>query len=85
MRRRFLRGKVCAACGGRRKLEAHHVKPFHLDRGRELDEANLIPLCEGNHAINCHLVWGHRGNFRSWNPTVRDDVAVWRAKVRTRP
>ena len=40
LRKQFLEGKVCAVCGGKEKLEAHHIKPFHLDPLLELDPTN---------------------------------------------
>lgn len=73
-RKAFLKDKVCAACGGSKKLEAHHRMPFHLDQSLELDETNLIALCEGNKDVNCHLVIGHGFNFKGYNPHVADDA-----------
>jgi 5-methylcytosine-specific restriction endonuclease McrA len=46
-RKQFLKGKACAACGKTDKLQLHHIHPFHLFPERELDETNVIPLCEG--------------------------------------
>ena len=85
LRRKFLKGKVCAVCGGKKKLEAHHVIPFHLDPVRELDETNLIALCEGNRDINCHLMVGHLGSFKSCNVKVFLDSHTWNEKIRNRP
>ena len=73
----------CAVCGERDKLEVHHVVPFHVDPSRELDESNLITLCTGS--TNCHLMFGHLKNFRSWNPDVKKDATIWREKIRKRP
>jgi len=70
VRKEFLKGKVCAICGGTKKLEAHHIKSFHLHPDLELDPKNLIPLCEGNKDINCHLVGGHVFSFQFENPHV---------------
>ena len=76
----------CAACGTARKaiLSVHHIVPFHVDRSKELDTANLITLCEGQ-GVNCHLLFGHLMNWSSWNVNVREDAAAWRAKIRNRP
>lgn len=69
---------TCAVCGGKQKLNVHHILPFHLDRQKELDAENLITLCEGNSTINCHLRFGHWGNFaRKYNPCIREDAAKW--------
>lgn len=81
-RNEFLRGKCCAVCGGRKSLIAHHEIPFHLAPDLELDESNLIPLCEsGRYGMNCHLLIGHIGNFQRSNPVVRADVAYWRERI----
>lgn len=80
-RRQFLKGKVCALCGGTQKLEAHHILPFHLHPELELDEKNLLPLCEGNSYINCHLFAGHLGNFKGFNPEACHDSDVWQMKL----
>ena len=56
-------------------MEAHHLRPFHLWPELELDEGNLLALCEGNHDINCHLVIGHDFDFRGYNPDAVIDAA----------
>lgn len=62
---------------------AHHIIPFHLAPDLELDESNLLPLCEaGKYGINCHLLIGHVGNFRRANPNVFADVAYWHTRLR---
>ena len=73
----------CEVCGDETGLQVHHVIPFHVDPKRELDPNNLITLCTG--ATNCHLMFGHLKNFRSWNPDVRKDAAIWREKIKKRP
>lgn len=76
----------CAVCGGADKLEVHHKQPFHLNPALELDPANLITLCEVDRGgVNCHLFFGHLGNFKAFNPAVADDAAAWRQKIETRP
>lgn len=82
--KRFLKGKCCSVCGRSENVVAHHKLPFHLHPELELDETNLIPLCEGR-TVNCHLAVGHLFNFCSYNPTVDSDAATMREKVRTRP
>lgn len=74
----------CAACGRKKYLQAHHVLPFHLRPDRELDDSNLIVLCEPP-GIGCHLAIGHLWDFRSWNPEVREDARIWRKKISVRP
>jgi 5-methylcytosine-specific restriction protein A len=69
---------TCAACGGTEKIEVHHVQPFHLNPELELDPTNLISLCESKHkGLNCHLLLGHVGDFKSVNRSVRKDAAYW--------
>lgn len=77
---------TCAVCGGTDKLEVHHKQPFHLNPALELDPANLISLCEANKGgVNCHLHFGHLGNFKAFNPTVEPDAASWNRKIANRP
>lgn len=71
----------CELCGAKAGLIVHHVQPFHMFPELELVEANLIVLCEGGtKALNCHLWFGHLGDFKLWNPSVREDVSLWRDK-----
>lgn len=77
---------LCEVCGGKVKLEVHHIKPFHLRPQFELDPANLVTLCEaGKGGINCHLAFGHLGNFKSWNTAVVPDSGAWHTKIVNRP
>lgn len=78
----FLDGRQCAVCGGSTALVAHHVVPFHLAPDLELDPDNLIPLCEANrYGVNCHLLFGHLGNYRRINVSVRADAAYWHQRL----
>lgn len=71
----------CFLCLGTKKITVHHRMPFHLDPSLELREGNLITLCEGKSTLNCHLVFGHWGNFRTkYNPHIEDDARVWRKR-----
>lgn len=76
--------KCCAACGATKKLEVHHIKPFHLFPHLELDKKNLIVLCEGD-GCNCHITFGHLLNWKSYNPSVIDDAEWFRTAVQNRP
>lgn len=71
---------TCAACGRRKRLEVHHVRPFHLFPTLELEPSNLLTLCE-DEVVNCHLLWGHFQRWDWYNCNVREDVTAWRAKV----
>jgi hypothetical protein len=68
-----------------KRLQAHHIKPFHLFPELELVESNWVPLCEGNPSMNCHLVLGHLGNFASYNLLVVADASKWLARMLGRP
>ena len=65
---------TCAACGCSDDLQVHHIKPFHLDPELELEESNLITLCESQDNHKCHLNIGHLGNFKNENPNVVKDA-----------
>lgn len=87
VRKNFLeQNPVCEVCRGSKKLEVHHRMPFHLHPQLELEPSNLITLCEsGSNGANCHLLYGHLGNFKSFNTTVAYDAQVWNQKLRERP
>ena len=66
-----LRGEpTCQWCGGTEMLQVHHMKPFHLHPELELDDSNLITLCE-EPGRDCHLKDGHLDNWRDFNPDIR--------------
>ena len=74
LRRKWLeKHPFCEACGGTERLEVHHIVPVHIDPSRELDETNLITLCEAKDR-NCHFVFGHFHNWWAWNPNVIEDT-----------
>ena len=51
---------TCELCGGEKKLEVHHMRPFHLHPELELEPSNLITLCEADKggATYCSATWG---------------------------
>lgn len=71
----------CAACGRNKKIEVHHIKPFHLNPELELDPNNLISLCDDP----CHFVFGHLMNYRSWNTYVIEDCAKYCDRIKNKP
>lgn len=75
---------TCAVCGGKKKLQVHHIKPFHLHQQLELDPNNLITLCEAD-GHDCHLQFGHLGSFKSWNIRVVKDALTWFKRRESRP
>jgi len=58
----------CAACGQQKRLQVHHMEPYHLEPARELDPSNLVTLCMG--ALECHIRIGHGDDFKAYNPLV---------------
>jgi 5-methylcytosine-specific restriction enzyme A len=85
-RAHLLREPACRACGGKRRLQVHHVYPVSWPHGREVEcePLNLITFCEAP-GRNCHLWVGHLGCWKSRNPEARPDAARWLAKIRNRP
>lgn len=76
---------TCAVCNSTTKIEVHHITPFHLDPSKELDTNNLITLCETKaNGINCHLAFGHLGNYKYVNKTVITDAKHWNNKLKNR-
>jgi 5-methylcytosine-specific restriction enzyme A len=73
----------CAVCGGTKNIEVHHKIPFHIKPELELDNTNFISLCESkDHGVNCHLFFGHLGNFKNYNPGVVKDCSTWNKKLK---
>jgi len=60
----------CKICEKTECLHVHHKKPFHLWPELELSLDNLMVLC-----INCHLMWGHLLDWKSYNEQIDKDVA----------
>jgi len=75
----------CAACGQADHVQVHHVRPFHLWPELELVDANLISLCEQKAEGNDHFRLGHKGNWKDYNPRVREDAAEAFEKLHTAP
>ena len=75
--------RYCQVCGTSKFLVPHHIKPVHLFPELELKADNLITLCESP-GFWCHLLFGHLGCFRSYNPQVVSDVRLWHNKILNR-
>lgn len=74
---------TCAVCNGIKNIEVHHIQPFHTNPELELDPTNLITLCESKkHGVNCHLFFGHLGNYKLVNYDVTLDTAIWYSKLK---
>lgn len=61
-------------CGTTKNLQVHHIYPRHLYPDREFDPDNLIVLCK-----DCHLRFGHLGDYRKYNPLIREQAKQIRA------
>lgn len=72
----------CAACGTQRDPEVHHIRPVHLYPAPEyeLGRDNLLTLC-GSEANDCHLRFGHLGDWSAWDPEVARYAAEYRDRV----
>jgi 5-methylcytosine-specific restriction enzyme A len=88
IRKHFLaKNPACVICGATKgKIEVHHIKPFHLHPQLELEPSNFITLCENmKDGVSCHLLFGHLGNFKSFNVNVKNDAKAWSKKISKRP
>jgi len=64
---------TCAACGSKKRLNVHHIRPFHMFPELELDPTNLITLCMST--TECHFRLGHLSNWHAYNGNIREDAA----------
>jgi hypothetical protein len=71
---------LCAACGTKKNLEVHHVKPYNVYPELELDKNNLVTLCRDH-----HFTFGHFCDWHSWNENVITDVVIYNSKRLLRP
>lgn len=74
------RQPTCAACGRSKSLEVHHILSFHDHPELELDPVNLLTLCEAG--PNCHLTFGHLRNWKTNNPLVVFDAALYLQRIK---
>ena len=70
----------CEVCGATKNLTVHHKLPFHVFPHLELDEKNLVTLCEGD-VVNCHFLFGHLLNWKNYNKDIDFDIFTWRNKL----
>jgi 5-methylcytosine-specific restriction endonuclease McrA len=74
---------ACAVCGGVKKVEVHHIVPFHVNPDLELEATNLITLCEDTRGgLTCHLAIGHLGNYKNVNKNVVEDAVYWNERLK---
>ena len=55
----------CQMCTVVKKLEVHHIQPWHLAIDLRYDEKNLVTLCR-----ECHFRFGHLRNWHNYNPEI---------------
>ena len=66
---------ICAICNTNKDINVHHIKPFHLYPHLELEPTNLVTLCRSKYlGFNCHMHIGHGGNFKYYNPWLKQDI-----------
>lgn len=75
----------CSVCGFREHLLGHHKIPFHLRPDLELVAENIAIVGNKCPTGNCHLLFGHFGNFKAYNPNFDADAAAMLAKIHSRP
>ena len=78
----LLEHPTCECCGGKKGIEVHHEKPVHLFPELELESTNLRTLCS---RMKCHFIFGHLYNYKSYNPTIEEDLIEWNKKIKERP
>ena len=77
------RQPVCQACGGKKKLQVHHMRPFEYHPDLDLTESNLITLCE-DPSRNCHFHHGHALDWKAFNPHVAQDARQFLQRIKRR-
>lgn len=95
----LLREPACRACGYKgKKVQVHHIKPFHLHPDLELEPDNLITLCQARGKYH-HMLLGHLNYWSSYNADIEEDIKLfygmsskqikanieWKKKVALRP
>jgi len=84
IRKEYLVGHgFCVSCGSTSSLEVHHIKSFHDFPEFELVPSNLMTLCsKGRYGIrDCHLLFGHNGDWMRINEKVMGDINEWRRRI----
>ena len=60
-------------------LQLHHSEPFNKFPEKELDPDNVVTGCR-----HCHLRFYHHGDFKFYNPDVKEDIKIWQEKRKNR-
>ena len=67
----------CEACGVKAEV-AHHVYPYSFKPELELDESNLISLCD-----ICHMCLAHLKSFKRFDPDIKEVARAFRQKIKS--
>lgn len=81
-RNKLTKNSKCAICGTNKHLRLHHKKPFHLFPELELDEKNVVVLCESP-SHNCHFIFGHLMNWSMYNHDLDNTIAYFQLITKT--
>ena len=80
----LLKYPFCVLTGTTKKLNVHHILPVWLFPEEEENPDNFITLSGDKiYGVNPHQWFGHLGNFKLYNPNVREDVLIWAEKLRS--
>ena len=83
LREDFIRqNDECAICGGKKKLQVHHFYDVSNYPELELKWSNLVTLCvksKYHKGLNCHLVFGHKGNWADCNYNLKEQIPMLRS------
>lgn len=80
LRRKWLKlHPLCAFCSSKVSIQVHHIIPVHVSPELELNENNLMSLCESSKR-QCHFIFGHLYDWLNYNKDIKLDVVVWSAK-----
>jgi hypothetical protein len=69
----------CQWCGRKKLLQVHHRNPVHLFPADELNDENLITLCD-TLLGNCHFIHGHLRSWKNFNPRIREECQARKKK-----
>lgn len=66
----------CQICMSMKSRQVHHIHPYHYFHKLELHQENLITVCTSKYwGFNCHFDVAHAGNFKYYNPWIKEDIA----------
>lgn len=76
----YNKNSECEVCGTKKKIEIHHYRDFSTYPELELDLNNLRSLCR-----YCHLLFGHKMNYRDINLELDSDIKFWDNRLNKKP